>query len=220
MMEISISERIKKSCTDCALGCLEAQVTVQKSSLPLWGEIQNHRASLLRELELGDIAALSPIKAGRDAYRAAGKDPSKYRLSSEALLRRILLGKDLYRINNVVEINNLISLESKFPVGSYDTNNLQGPLRFDIADSAESYQGIGKDIINIGNLPVLRDAVGPFGSPTSDSQRAMITAATTKILLCIFSFSGSSHLASTLARATELLKKYADGTNISTYLIE
>jgi DNA/RNA-binding domain of Phe-tRNA-synthetase-like protein len=87
---------------------------------------------------------------------------------SEALIRRVLQGKGVYRINNIVEINNLISLKSKFPVGSYDIDNLSSPISLTLGKSGEEYKGIGKENIKTKNLPVLADSLGSFGSPTSD----------------------------------------------------
>ena len=143
----------------------------------------------LEEIHIEELSHLPQIEAGRDLYKKLGKAPSKYRLSSEALIRRVLQGKGLYKVNNVVDINNLISLKSKFPAGSYNIKNIYSPISLSIGKEGEHYKGIGKALINISNLPVLTDSIGSFGSPTSDSERAMITDDVNEILLCIYSFS-------------------------------
>ncbi len=67
--------------------------------------------------EVKDIASFYNIEASRKAYRACGKDPTRYRLSSESLLRRVLKGKGLYKVNNIVDINNLLSLKYHYSIG-------------------------------------------------------------------------------------------------------
>jgi len=163
---------------------------------------------------------LPRIRDGREVYKKLGKAPSKYRLSSEALLRRVLQGKDVYKVNNVVDINNFISLKSKFSVGSYNVQNLHGLVSLMVGKTKEQYKGIGKEVISIENLPVLTDHLGSFGSPTSDSERAMVTNAAEEILMCIFSFSGKENLEEYLQSAGQLLKKYAHGCTMETKIIQ
>ncbi|MDD5013458.1 MAG: phenylalanine--tRNA ligase beta subunit-related protein [Candidatus Pacebacteria bacterium] len=145
----------------------------------------------------------------RDAYRAIGKDPTRYRGSQEALVRRILQGKGLYQINTIVDINNLISLETLHSVGSYNVDNLRPPIVFRIGKQGESYKGIGKEIINIEDLPLFADEAGPFGSPTSDSEKAMITLDTKNVMVVIISFTGQSYLRDNIQRIVDLLCNYA-----------
>jgi DNA/RNA-binding domain of Phe-tRNA-synthetase-like protein len=134
-------------------------------------------------------------------------------------LRRILSGKGLYQINSVVDINNLVSLESLNPAGTYDLENVTSPIELRIGAAGESYKGIGKDLINIESLPVFADAAGPFGSPTSDSERAMVRLETTKVLMIVFSFVGPEGLERWMSRASELLCRYCGGTEIETFVV-
>jgi DNA/RNA-binding domain of Phe-tRNA-synthetase-like protein len=150
----------------------------------------------------------------RSAYKGLGKDPSRYRGSAEALLRRVLSGKGLYQINTVVDINNLVSLESFLPMGSYDTTNLDAPIELRIGRAGEAYRGIGKDEMNIENLPVFADVHGAFGSPTSDSERAMIRLETEQLLMVIFSFAGADGLGQWPSRVGELLRRYASAERV------
>ncbi|MCD6094544.1 hypothetical protein J7J39_01415 [bacterium] len=180
-----------------------------KNSPQLWKEIDKRIRELQSNLTLASLYDIPQIKALRDAYRALGKDPTRYRGSQEALVRRILQGKGLYQINTIVDINNLISLETLHPVGSYDVDNLKPPVVFRIGKPGESYKGIGKEIVNIADLPVFVDEKGPFGSPTSDSERTMITLDTEKVMIVIISFTGQEHLKGQLQRTTNLLCNYA-----------
>ncbi len=220
MIEIKISDNIKSVCPNATLGCIQAKVKVKNSDDELLNELDKCAKDLKSNLKLEDIVTLSRIKDSREIYKKLGKAPSKYRVSSEALMRRILQGKELYKINNVVEINNIISLKSTFSVGSYNVKNIKSPICLDVGQEGQSYKGIGKASVNIANLPVLSDSISTFGSPTSDSERAMITDNVEDIIMCIYSFSGKDGLEDYLNLAKELLEKYADGKDIAIQIVE
>ncbi|MGX9755479.1 B3/B4 domain-containing protein [Clostridioides difficile] len=220
MIDISIDKKLKDKWPDAKLGCIQAKVVVNKSSEKLIKGINELCDILNQKLEIEDITKLDKIKDARDAYKELGKNPSRYRTSSEALVRRIVQGKGLYTINNIVEINNLISIKSLYPVGTYNVSKLHPPICFTVGDEGEQYKGIGKELINIENLPILSDSLGKFGSPTSDSERAMITTDANEILICIFSFSPESDIEEYFEYAKDLLKEYADGKEIETKIIK
>ena len=154
------------------------------------------------------------ILATRAAYKALGKDPARYRGSAEALLRRVIAGKGMPRINNVVDVINYVSVESRLPVGLYDLAHVQGDILFRAGRAGETYKGIGKYDLNLEGLPVFCDAVGPHGSPTSDSERTMVTEATKRVIAIIISFGGSEVLQRWGQQTTELLQRHAAGKNI------
>ena len=220
MIEIRISEKIKEVCPQTTLGCIQASVKVESSSKELLEEIDKYAKELSKKISLEDIASLPRIHDSREVYKKLGKAPSKYRVSSEALMRRILQNKGLYKINNIVEINNLVSLKSDFSVGSYNVKNIKSPICLTVGEEGQKYKGIGKDFINIGNLPELSDEISVFGSPTSDSERAMITSDVDEILMCIYSFSGKEMLEEYLNYAKELLQTYADAKNVLINIVE
>ena len=217
--EICINPALKALAPSLVLGCVSARVSVEKHNQGLWHEIDQHLAHLTATVKPEQINTVPQIAAMRSAYKALGKDPSRYRGSAEALLRRVLQGKGLYQINRVVDINNLVSLESLNPAGTYDLEKITLPIELRIGASGESYKGIGKDLINIENLPVFADAAGAFGSPTSDSERAMVRLETRKILMVVFSFAGPEGLEGCVQRASELLGRYCDGEGIATFLV-
>ena len=155
-----------------------------------------------------------PIKALRDAYRTLGNDPTRYRGSNEALVRRISQGKDLHRVNTVVDINNLISLETLHSAGTFDLDRIQPPIIFRVGQPGEIYAGIGRGEIKIEGLPVFTDQAGPFGSTTSDSERTMVRLDTTRILMVVISFLGAEGVDKTLDRAAGLLTKYAAASGV------
>jgi DNA/RNA-binding domain of Phe-tRNA-synthetase-like protein len=126
------------------------------------------------------------IAAVRTMYKRVGLDPTKTRPSSEALLRRVRRGDALPRINSMVDVCNWCSLEFQLPYGLYDASRIEGDVELRIGREGESYPGIRKDDVNVGGRITLADAAGPFGNPTSDSARTMVTTATTRGLLVVF----------------------------------
>jgi DNA/RNA-binding domain of Phe-tRNA-synthetase-like protein len=159
------------------------------------------------------------IMATRAAYKALGKDPARYRGSAEALLRRVIAGKGLPRINNVVDVINYVSVESRLPVGLYDLAHVEGDIVFRAGRARETYKGIGKYDLNLEGLPVFCDALGPHGSPTSDSERTMVTETTKRIVVIIISFGGAGGLERWAERLSEQLQQYASGENMEARVV-
>ena len=124
--------------------------------------------------------------AVRTMYKRVGIDPTKTRPSSEALLRRVRRGDSLPRINSMVDVCNWCSLEFQLPYGLYDASRIDGDVELRIGGDGESYPGIRKDDVNVGGRITLADTQGPFGNPTSDSARTMVTTLTTRALLVVF----------------------------------
>ena len=147
--------------------------------------------------EAADVTA-----AVRAMYRRVGIDPTKTRPSSEALLRRVRRGDPLPRINSLVDIINWCSLESQLPFGLYDRDRIQGDVTLRIGRDGEAYPGIRKDAVHVAGRLTLADDAGPFGNPTSDSARTMVTPATTRGLIVIFA--PASLDATATARVLEL----------------
>jgi len=126
------------------------------------------------------------ITAVRTMYKRVGLDPTKTRPSSEALLRRVRKGDPLPRINSMVDVCNWCSLEFQLPYGLYDAAHIDGDVELRIGRAGESYPGIRKDAVHVDSRIALADRVGPFGNPTSDSARTMVTTATTQAMLVVF----------------------------------
>ena len=163
-----------------------------------------------------EAAAIVTTRAG---YKALGKDPARYRGSAEALLRRLIAAKGMPRINNVVDVINLVSVESRLPIGLYDLAHVEGSIEFRAGRAGETYKGIGKYDLNLEGLPLFADTLGPHGSPTSDSERTMVTEATKRVLAIVVSFGGPSGLDQALQRLAELLKVHTSGSSIETRIV-
>jgi DNA/RNA-binding domain of Phe-tRNA-synthetase-like protein len=169
------------------LGVLEAeQIEVSLVSEALAHELDAICDEKRRAFTLESLADSSPVRAVREMFRRWGLDPSKYRPSSEALLRRVIQGKGLYRVSNVVDVGNLGSIETGWPFGCYDRGKLTPPIAFRHGAQGEAYEGIGKRTWNLEGRPVLADSNGPFGSPISDSTRSMVTEAARDVLVVIY----------------------------------
>jgi DNA/RNA-binding domain of Phe-tRNA-synthetase-like protein len=156
-------------------------------------------------------SARPAIAATREMYRRLGKDPSRYRGSPEALLRRSRAGKELYRIHNVVDVINLVSLRTLLPIGLYDAAKLRPPLVLRRGAPGEAYDGIGKEQLNLDGLPVLADAEGPFGSPTSDSRRTMVTDPSGDVFAVVFGVIGRAELQPATQLLADLLRRHCSG---------
>jgi DNA/RNA-binding domain of Phe-tRNA-synthetase-like protein len=167
-----------------------------------------------REFTLESLADSKPVRDVRAMFREWGMDPSKYRPSSEALLRRVVQGKGLYRVSNVVDIGNLGSIETGWPFGCYDQSRIQQAIEFRHGVSGESYEGIGKQTWHLQGRPLLADSQGPFGSPISDSTRSMITESAHDILVVMYVPAGASD-ASLEAAMERLIERLTQFTGTS-----
>jgi DNA/RNA-binding domain of Phe-tRNA-synthetase-like protein len=167
-----------------------------------------------QEFTVETLAESEPVRAVRAMFREWGMDPSKYRPSSEALLRRVVQGKGLYRVSNVVDIGNLGSIETGWPYGCYDRAKITAPFALRHGAAGEKYEGIGKQIWHLESRPVLADSQGPFGSPISDSTRSMITESATQVMIVIYAPARTpdSPLVAAMTRLKDRLKQFASAS--------
>ena len=214
MQNIYVSNNLAKKVPGIELSCIECDVRIEEKNEMLWGEIQNKIVELCANLKVEDISKIPAIYVSRKAYKVCGKDPARYRLSAEALLRRVLKRNEIYQINNVVDLLNLVSISTGFSIGGYDADKIEGDIIFGIGENNETYSAIGRGELNIEFLPLFRDKIGAFGTPTSDSERTSVSFQTKRFLMIIIDFSASSQLNVATNMAVDLLKKYAHATNI------
>jgi DNA/RNA-binding domain of Phe-tRNA-synthetase-like protein len=217
MINISISEEIREKCPLLRLGIISAKIFIQSENKELWDKIILE--SKMISDKYSELPKMETILTARAAYKALGKDPSRYRPSAEALLRRIISGKELYSVNNVVNLINLISFTSGFSIGGYDADSINGEITLEKGLASDYYEGLGRGQLNIENLPILRDLTGAFGCPTSDSERTGIRSETKNCLWVFFDFGGDSMLEKCLIKSSELLQEFADAENIKTRII-
>ncbi len=154
------------------------------------------------------------IAATRQLYKKLGKDPNRYRVSSEALCRRIVKGMGIYQINVLVDLINLISIGSGYAIGGFDADKIQGDsVTLSVGTADDKFEGIGRGILNVEGLPLYRDAIGGIGSPTSDEERTKIELKTTHLQMQINAFDEEMPLEDTIEWSVSLLKKYVCATD-------
>jgi DNA/RNA-binding domain of Phe-tRNA-synthetase-like protein len=162
---------------------------------------------LVRERPPDESAAV------RMMYRRVGLDPTRRRPSSEALLRRVRRGEGLPRINSQVDVCNWCSLEFQLPYGLYDLDRVSGPMTLRLGHEGESYAGIRKDEVHVAGRITLADDLGPFGNPSSDSARTMVTTTSTRVLMVVFTPADvpDAKLAEVLERSSERTRRFCGG---------
>lgn len=215
-MNITLSPRCKELCPTFRGIAITADITNGSTSEALWNEIEEQTQLFRAHFTPENIKLLPGIEATRAAYKAAGKDPSRYRPANEQLARRIVQGKDLYSVSAIVDLGNLISLVSHYAVGAIDADKIAGEnICLDFGNAGEPYEGIGRGALNIENLPVYRDEQGAFATPTSDSTRTMTQPDTHRLLLLINAYDGDEQqMATATDYAISKLTAYVEAQNI------
>lgn len=216
---IKISNRILETEIPLTLGVITASVKVEKSTEDFVNRL-NQMVENVQANNTMDNYKTETLEASRKLYRKLGKDPSRYRISSDSLMRRIIKNKGIYFVNNVVDINNLISLKTLWSIGAYDLDKITGRIIYSVGAAEDIYEGIGRGLLNIENMPVLRDDQGPFGSATSDSHRTMVTEDTNELLMVIHGIGQANQMAETLEEMATYLKEYAFAKNIEYNIIQ
>lgn len=202
---VSIDPLLRQHFPDLRLGILLADVAVQPRGEALDKAIRDQTRPERLPGSVEAIKELPAIASTRQAFRLLGKDPSRYRPSAEALLRRVLTGKGLYAVNNAVDALNLVSLSTGFSIGGYDAGKIRFPYRLGRGESGMHYEGIGRGAIHLEGLPVLFDLHGPFGSPCSDSVRTAVTGQTRFFIWVFFDFNVNDQLHKALNMSEKLL---------------
>ena len=219
-MNVIVSQEIEQICPEFVGACVEANVVNTPYSEPLWQEITVLCGKLSRELTTESLKEITSIAATRRVYKACGKDPSRYRPASEALIRRVLQGKELYQRDTLVDLVNLASIAYGYSIGGFDADKFVGDtLTLGIGREGEPYEGIGRGMINIHGLPVYRDAEGGVGTPTSDHERTKMTLDTHHLVVLINGYDGDEQRVRANAEYIQtLLRNYAESDGGSYYL--
>ncbi len=188
-------------------------VTVRETDPALKAEIEAEGKAFRARHPGASSGDVPGVEDASGLYKAVGLDPTKTRPSNEALLRRVLKGEALYTVNTLVDALNLSSLREQIPFGLYDLDRVEPPVVLRRGGAGESYEGIRKGPVNVDARPVLVDARGPFGNPTSDSARTMITTATRRALVIAFAPAtcAPSRLEGIVSRTADALVRFNGG---------
>lgn len=208
---------IKKEITDVLpnfnVHAFSMDVKVEDSSI-IDERIKELEKEIKNKYILEEVLQIPSIKNARDSYKRLGKDPSRYRLACESLFRRLVKGNGLYRVNNVVDAGNVLSLQLAKSTAVLDYDKIQGNINIRIGTEDDIYYGIGRGLINVTNIPLYVDDHSPFGSPTSDTERTSITSETRRILLMVICFDDlDGEIIDIISK--EVFEKYAYALNIN-----
>ena len=221
MIQVSIDPRILAACPECRIGLISATVVNEPTCDELWAEIEAAAEDIKQRYELLEINQRPAIAGTRHLYKALGKDPSRYRVSSEALCRRIIRGLGIYRLTTLIDVVNLVSIKSGYAISGLDGDRIEGnTLTMSVGRADDVYNGIGRGLLNIEGMPVYRDAMGPIATPTSDEERTKFTDQTVKAQININAFAPEMPLEEAVDWMASLLKKYAHATDVETMIFD
>jgi DNA/RNA-binding domain of Phe-tRNA-synthetase-like protein len=186
-VSVQIDPSLHSRIPGITFGCVTINgVQVRERDEKLWGTIEQLCQRLASEYTLDKLGANNHISAVRGMQKAFGFDPTRYRPSSEALLRRVLKERGIYQINTAVDVNNWCSLEFLLPMCIYDLRTVKGQIRVRLGEAGEQYQGIGRQIFQMEGKVIVTDDEGVMGNTVSDSERTKVTHSTQDIFLMIY----------------------------------
>lgn len=216
-----IGEDLREKWSKYVGGIVYAEFRNTEHSDELWAEIDNYVEELRSKYTVDSIKQISGIEATRQAYKACGKDPSRYRPSNEQLIRRVLQGKSLYQIDTAVDLINLASMRYGYSIGGFDYDRIVGDtITLGVGREGEPYEGIGRGVLNIAGMPVVRDAIGGIGTPTSDNERTKMSLQTTRLLALVNGYDGNAEQVRQCCQfICDLLQRYADGKEFQQFYL-
>lgn len=221
MKEIIFSERIKVVAPNLKVLQIEADVDNSLTPDDLWKEIEKSAEELKDKFALQELNKRPSIAATRKAYKNGGKDPNRYRPSAEALGRRIINGKGIYRLTTLIDIINQISIITGYSIGGFDADKINGDiLLLDIGTDNDKFEAIGRGTLNIEGLPVYRDKSGGIGTPTSDEERTKLTLDTHHLLMIVNIYGEEMETKEVEEMTRNLLSRYASLKNFESIVYE
>ncbi|MBW9219321.1 hypothetical protein K1I43_12340 [Anoxybacillus sp. ST70] len=184
---LTICDNIKQHVSHFKIGVLTYEhIVVGPSPSMLKGKLRQFQELLYFDMEQTPLAEWPEVKEWRSVFKQIGTDPSRYRPSSESLLRRVQRQTFIPSIHSAADVNNFFSLYYKLPIGIYDRDHLIGDIVITIGTQADEYIGINDRTTNFERKLVSKDAKGAFGSPIVDSKRTMVTEQTTHAIQIVY----------------------------------
>lgn len=211
-----IEPEVAAAAPQLVVSVVEATISNGPTDDRLWDEIKAAAEALRGSTPMEAVNKRPAIAATRAVYKALGKEPNRYRPSAEALCRRCVKGLELYRSLAVIDLINLISIVTGHSIGGFDRDSIVGDtLSLGVGREGEPYEAIGRGQLNIYCLPVIRDAVGGIGTPTSDNDRTKLSTDTRRLLMTINLYAGPGDIDAVESLTRRLLQDYASATDIS-----
>lgn len=214
MMKLKITNELKKLVPSFKVSCYTFTTLEKNDKENLSNDLTEAFNNIAKEYQekyiLSEVTKIPKLKSTRDGYKMLGKDPSHTRPACEALVRRIIRDGSIYRLGNLIDFGNYLSIKLMKSVCMVDLDKIQGDVTIRIGSDSDYYEGINRGIINVTNLPLYTDEIGPFGNPTSDTIRTAITNDTTNVLIMLIHFDDNIEDEMLL-----LLNKYLKITNLT-----
>ena len=160
------------------------------------------------------LSELEPVRQTRKLYHALGIDPTKDRPSSERLLKRVVQGRELPTVNQLVDAVNLVSLTVQCPLGIYDWDRLAPPVLVRIGRPEETFTSISGKLFRAGGRIVLVDGNDVFGSPSQDATRTRVHEGTVRAMAIVWAPAGVSNdwLESVLKEVSQTAREFCDAS--------
>jgi DNA/RNA-binding domain of Phe-tRNA-synthetase-like protein len=219
MVEVSVSPQIRELFPTALYGIICCELENTTFHAELWKEIGLIEDEIKQKFTLDNIREQINISTTRDAYKAFGGDPNRYRPSADSLYRRIVKGNSLYKISTLVDLINMISLKTGYSIGGFDLEKVAGIVEVGIGRKNEAYEGIGRGELNIEGLQVVRDEKGAIGTPTSDHVRTSVQLETRLFYMHINAYSGLKNLEDAISLSKEALSKYVSARDMKIKII-
>jgi len=216
MMKLKITNELKKIVPSFKVSCYTFTTLEKNDKENLSNDLTKAFNNIAKEYQekyiLSEVTKIPKLKSTRDGYKMLGKDPSHTRPACEALVRRIIRDGSIYRLGNLIDFGNYLSIKLMKSVCMVDLDKIQGDVTIRIGSDSDYYEGINRGIINVTNLPLYTDEIGPFGNPTSDTIRTAITNDTTNVLIMLIHFDDNIEDEDEMLL---LLNKYLKITNLT-----
>lgn len=221
MKTLVVSDEIRAKAPALRVLQIEAEIENPDTPEALWAELEALATDVHGRYAMEMVNKRPAIAATRTAYKACGKEPNRYRPSSEALMRRMVKGLELYRTAAVIDLINLLSVACGHSIGGFDADRIDGDIvTLGIGREGEPYEAIGRGPLNIAGMPVWRDNTGGIGTPTSDNERTKLSPSTRRLLMIVNMYGDEMPVADIEALARRLLVTYASAKNIQTRLLD
>lgn len=221
MKTLVVSDEIRAKAPALRVLQIEAEIENPDTPEALWAELEALAADVHGRYAMEMVNKRPAIAATRTAYKACGKEPNRYRPSSEALMRRMVKGLELYRTAAVIDLINLLSVACGHSIGGFDADRIDGDtVTLGIGREGEPYEAIGRGPLNIAGMPVWRDNTGGIGTPTSDNERTKLSPSTRRLLMIVNMYGDELPVADIEDLARRLLVTYASAKNIQTRLLD
>ncbi|MCM1021685.1 MAG: phenylalanine--tRNA ligase beta subunit-related protein [Muribaculum sp.] len=218
---IEIDNQIRRAAPEFKVIVMQAAITNRPTTDAVKNELRKAAENIKQRYAIAEINKRPGIYGTRQAYKACGKDPNRYRPSQEQLCRRIVSGKELYFVSNAVDVFNAVSIMSGYSIGAFDADKIVGDkLTLGIGRAGEPYCGIGRGELNIEGMPVYRDEAGGVGTPTSDNERTKLADETTSLLVCVNIYNEEMPADEVIELSRSLLEKHCAAIGFTATIVE